>query len=395
MENNNSGASRRVVITGIGVLSPAGAGKQEFFEGLCGQSPSPPLLIENFDPACVFENPKEVRRHDRFAQFALACAAEALEQAGDLNCDPDRIGVHIGTGVGGLSTIESQVLLREQSPRRVSPFLVPMMMPNAAAAAVSMRYGFRGPCETTTTACAASTQSLGNAFNTIRWGRCEVMVAGGSEASNTPTGTQGFINMTATSSAGVSRPFDKDRDGFLHAEGAAVLVLEELEHAVSRGATVLAEILGYATNADAHHITAPSPGGMGAIACMELALADAKITAEEITHINAHGTSTPLNDANEAEAINKVFGSPGPPVTSTKGVTGHPLGAAGAVEAVAITLAMQKRLIPPTANYATVDPDMAPIQIVAPDPVEWEPGIAISNSFGFGGHNATLVISPA
>lgn len=385
--------TRRAVITGIGVISAAGIGKEAFFQGLRSQSPTPPLVVEDFDPAPFFDSPKEVRRHDRFAQFALACATEALEQAGDLQCDPDRIGVHIGTGVGGLSSIETQVLVNEKSPRRVSPFLVPMMMPNAGAAAVSMRYGFTGPCETTATACAASTQSIGSAFNAIRWGRCDAMLAGGSEASNTPTGTQGFINMTATSSAGISRPFDLERDGFLHAEGAAVIVMEEREHALERGVDILAEIIGYATNADAHHITAPSPGGVGASACMELALADAGLTANEVSYINAHGTSTPLNDANEAEAIMKVFGNPGPAVVSTKGVTGHPLGAAGALEAAAITLSMQHRLLPPTANYRTADPDMAPIHVVAEEQT-WEPGISISNSFGFGGHNATLVIAP-
>ncbi len=391
---SESAGLRRVVVTGLGTISAGGIGQAAFFEGLCGQSSPPPLLIHDFDPTPHFDTPKEMRRHDRFAQFALACAGEALEQAGDLNCDPDRIGVHIGTGVGGLSTIESQVLLNERAPRRVSPFLVPMMMPNAAAAAVSMRYGFRGPCETTTTACAASTQCIGRAAHTIRWGQSDIVLAGGSEASNTPTGTQGFINMTATSSAGISRPFDKDRDGFLHAEGAAVLVLEEREHALRRGANICGEILGYATNADAHHITAPSPGGVGAIACMELALADAGISPSDVVHINAHGTSTPLNDANEAEAIHKVFGAPGPLVASTKGITGHSLGAAGALEAAAIILAMQHKLIPPTANYQTPDPEMAPIRIVAPEPMKWEPGVSLSNSFGFGGHNATLVIGP-
>ena len=385
--------SRRAVITGIGVVSAAGIGSEAFFRGLRSEPPAPPLVVDDFDPSPFFESPKEVRRHDRFAQFALAAAAEALEQAGDLQCDPDRIGVHIGTGVGGLSSIESQVLVNEKNPRRVSPFLVPMMMPNAGSAAVSMRYGFTGPCETTTTACAAGTQSIGSAFNTIRSGRCDVMVAGGSEASNTPTGTQSFINMTATSSVGISRPFDLERDGFLHAEGSAVIVMEEREHALERGANILAEVIGYATNADAHHITAPSPGGVGATACMEQALADAGIAASEVAYINAHGTSTPLNDANEAEAIVKVFGTPGPAVVSTKGVTGHPLGAAGAMEAVAVSLSMQHRLLPPTANYRTPDPDMAPIRVVAEEQ-SWEPGISLSNSFGFGGHNATLVFAP-
>ena len=387
---------RRVVVTGVGVLSHCGIGQEAVWKSLLEASPEgSPRRIENFDPAPYFANPKETRRQDRFSQFAIACAHEALENSGDPSSDPSRIGVHLGTGVGGLGTIEEQVQkYYTKGPKKVSPFLVPMLMANAAAAAISIKYGYRGPCETTTTACAASTQAIGNAVNTIRSGRCDVMLTGGSEASNTPTGEQGFINMTAVSSSGISCPFDKRRDGFVHSEGGAILVIEEMEYAKQRGAKLLAEITGYATNADAHHITAPSPQGKGAMECMQMALQDAGIEPDDIKHINAHGTSTPLNDANEATAILKIFGSPGPAVTSTKGVTGHALGASGAIEAVAVVLAMKNGILPPTACYQQPDPELAAIRIVAPDPEPWTPGPALSNSFGFGGHNATLVFEP-
>ena len=386
---------RRVVVTGLGVLAACGIGQEDFFAGLLREPPKGLRAVAGFDPAPHFANAKEMRRHDRFTQFALACASEALEQAGDLAPDPDRVGVWIGTGVGGLMSIETCMLAHfVKGPKRVSPFLIPMMMANAAAAAVSMRYGYQGPCESTSTACASATQSIGNAAELIRHGRCDVMLAGGSECSSSPTGLQGFANMTALSRVGISRPFDLERDGFMHAEGCGVLVLEELEFARARGAGVIAEIAGYASTADAYHITAPSPGGAGAVSCMERAIADADLLPDDIAHINAHGTSTPLNDASEAEAIHKVFGSPGPLVTSTKGVTGHALGAAGAIEAAAVVLSIQRGVLPPTAGYETPDPDMAPIRIVAPVPCEWEPGPSISNSFGFGGHNGCLIISP-
>ncbi len=386
---------RRVVVTGLGVLSACGVGQEEFFAGLLSEPPKGLRMVAGFDPTPHFANAKEMRRHDRFTQFALACAAEALAQAGELEPDPDRVGVWIGTGVGGLMSIESCTLAHfVKGPKRVSPFLIPMMMANAAAAAVSMRYSYQGPCEATSTACASATQSIGNATELIRHGRCDVMLAGGSECSSSPTGLQGFANMTALSRVGISRPFDRDRDGFMHAEGCGVLVLEELEYALGRGAEILAEIAGYASTADAYHITAPAPGGAGAVSCMERALADAEVTPSDVGHINAHGTSTPLNDANEAEAIYKVFGSPGPLVTSTKGVTGHALGAAGAIEAIAVIMSMQRSVLPPTAGYENPDPDMAPIRIVAPEPRQWEPGPSLSNSFGFGGHNACLVLSP-
>ncbi len=384
---------RRVAITGLGVVAPCGIGTGPFWHGLCSPAPEGEHRVWDFDPA-PWLDPKAARRTDRFAQFAVAAAQMAIDDAGDPGVDPQRAGVSIATGVGGLHTIEEQVLVyHHKGPRRVSPFLVPMMMANSGAAAVSMRFGWQGPCETISTACAASTHALGNAYRLIAHGRCDAMLAGGSEAAMTPVGIQGFVNMTAISTSGVSRPFDARRDGFVIAEGAGVLVLEELERARARGARVYAELLGAASNADAYHITAPAPGGSGALACMELALADAGIGAAEIAHVNAHGTSTPLNDAAEAEAITKVFGVPGPPVTSIKGVTGHSLGAAGALEAVALTLSIEHGLIPPTAGFEEPDPELR-IDVVHGAPRPWTPGPSLSNSFGFGGHNGCLVIGP-
>jgi 3-oxoacyl-[acyl-carrier-protein] synthase II len=388
-------SGRRVAVTGIGVVSPCGIGVEAFWDGLNGPAPEGLRRVVDFDPTSYFDNPKEARRTDRFAQFALAAASEALGQSGELTADPLRIGTWIGTGIGGLTTLEEQVLVRDRKgDRRVSPFMVPMLMANAASAGVSMRYGYQGPCENTCTACAAGTQSIGNAFRLITQGRCDAVVTGSSESTMTETCIAGFTNMTAMSSSMVSRPFDLERDGFVMAEGAGVLVLEEWDTATARGATILAEVLGAASTADAHHITAPSPGGAGAIACMELALADAGLDPGDIAHINAHGTSTPLNDAAEAEAIAKVFGGEGPPVTSLKGITGHGLGAAGALEAVGAILSIQKGLIPPTSGYQTPDPDMAPIDIVAGSARSWTPGPVLSNSFGFGGHNGCVVIAP-
>ncbi len=386
---------RRVVITGMGVVAPCGIGAEAFWAGLL-REPEPGLRrVEDFNPAPYFDNPKDARRTDRFAQLGLAAAHMALASAGDLRANPARVGVNVATGIGGLTTLEEQILVNYQKDsRRVSPFLVPMMMPNAASAAVSMRYGFQGPCETTVTACAASTHSIGSAMRYIRWGMVDVMVAGGAESAMTPTALAGFGNMTALSRSGISRPFDADRDGFAMAEAAGVLVLEEYEHAVARGATILGEVLGAGNNADAYHITAPSPGGAGAVACMEAALADAGVAKADIAHINAHGTSTPLNDAAEAEAIAKVFDGRSPIVTSTKGVTGHALGAAGAIEAVAVLLSMHHALVPPTACTTKVDPELQPIDLVLGGPRSWTPGIALSNSFGFGGHNGTLVLAP-
>ncbi len=389
-------SSRRVAVTGVGVLAACGVGRDDYWSGLLSPQPTGERRITGFDPASFFDSPKEIKRTDRVAQVALAAADEAMTQAGAIDVDPDRAGVLFGTGVGGLETLEAQVVVRvEKGERRVSPFLVPMMMANSAGAALSMRYGYQGPCETIATACAASTHAIGNAARLISTGRCDVMLTGGSEISMTVTAIAGFNNMTALSSRGVSRPFDAERDGFVMSEGAAVLVLEEWSKAEARGATILAEVLGAASNADAHHVTAPSPGGEGAIKCMRLAIEDAGLDPSDIVHINAHGTSTPLNDAAEAEAIASLFGTPGPAVTSTKGVTGHPLGAAGGLEAAAIVLAIQHELIPPTDGTKSVDPALPPIDLVLREPRPWTPGPSLSNSFGFGGHNGCIVLAPA
>lgn len=391
------GRGRRVAITGLGVIAPCGIGKQAFWSGLLGPGVTDRKTteIDDWDPLPWFENPKEARRADRVEQFALAAAAEAFEQSGRPDVDPERFGTIFATGIGGLHTLEEQVQVRlEKGERRVSPFLIPMLMANAPGAAISMRYGLQGPNETVVTACAASSHAIGYAARLIAWGLCDAVATGGSEACITPTGIAGFANMTALSSSGVSMPFDVKRDGFVMGEGAAVFILEEWELAAARGATILGEVLGAASTADAHHITAPSPGGAGAIRCMRAALDDAGLRPDQVGHINAHGTSTPLNDAAEAEAVAAVFGGSPPPMTSTKGVTGHALGAAGALEAAACLLAMEHRLIPPTANTTEVLTE-AVIDLVTGGPRPWTPGPAMSNNFGFGGHNGSLILAPA
>jgi 3-oxoacyl-[acyl-carrier-protein] synthase II len=391
------GTGRRVVITGIGVVAPCGLGKEAYWDGLLRPitERSPVRGVADWDPSPWFANPKEARRADRFQQFAMAAAGMAVDDAGgEPPGDPARMGVVMATGIGGLNTLEEQIQTRlEKGERRVSPFLVPMMMANAGGASISMRYGWQGPCETIVTACAASTQGIGYAARLIAWGRCDAMLAGGAESTLTPTAVAGFRNMTALSTSGVSMPFDTKRDGFIMSEAAAVVLLEELESARARGARILGEVLGSASNADAYHITAPSPGGNGAVACMEMCLADAGLRTTDIVQINAHGTSTPLNDAAEADAIAKVFGTPGPPVTSTKGVTGHALGAAGALEVAAVLLSMEHRVIPPTIGTTELDPEMS-IDLVTGEPRPWEPGPTLSNSFGFGGHNGCIAIAP-
>ena len=390
------GAGHRIAITGYGVVAPCGIGKEAFWKGLLGPSftGSRSIELQDWDPLPYFDSPKDARRSDRCEQFALAAAGEAIAQSGTLPYDPSRIGTIFGTGIGGLRTLEEQVIVRvEKGERRVSPFLVPMMMSNASGAAISMRYGFQGPAETVCTACAASTHAIGNAARLIAWGRCDAVVTGGSESAATITALAGFANMTALSSTLVSKPFDATRDGFIMGEGAAVFVLERLDMAVARGAHIVAEIVGAASNADAHHITAPSPGGVGATRCMQLALEDAGLQTSDIKQINAHGTSTPLNDSAEAQAITSVFGDRSVPVVSIKGVTGHPLGAAGALEAAAVLLSIEKSLIPPTAGTTVIDPEMS-IDVVIGEPREWTPGPTISNNFGFGGHNGSVIIAP-
>ena len=390
---------RRVAVTGLGVVAPAGIGVDNFWSGLLGPGTTGGVAteIDDWDPSPYFESPKHSRRADRVEQFALAAAGEAFDMAGGtdaIGVDPSRFGTIFATGVGGLHTLEDQILLgAEKGARRVSPFLVPMMMVNASGAAISMRYGLQGPLETICTACAAGTHAIGYAARLIEWGIVDAVATGGTEAASTVTALAGFGNMTALSSSGVSRPFDTDRDGFVMGEGAAVLVLEEWSRAEARGATILGEIVGMASNADAHHITAPSPGGVGAIACMRTALDHAGLEASAIKQVNAHGTSTPLNDAAEAAAITEVFGANGVPVVSTKGVTGHALGAAGALEAAAALLSIRHELIPPTANTTTVDPAMT-IDLVIGNARAWTPGPVMSNNFGFGGHNGSVIIAP-
>ena len=391
------GAGHRVAITGYGVVAPCGVGKQNFWQGLLGPgvSGSHSVEIENWDPSPYFAGPKEARRADRCEQYALAAASEAISQSGPLPYDAPRIGTIFGTGIGGLRTLEEQVIVRtEKGERRVSPFLVPMMMSNASGAAISMRYGYQGPAETICTACAAATHALGYAARLVAWGRCDAVISGGAESAATITAVAGFANMTALSTTKVSKPFDATRDGFIFGEGAAVFVLERLDLALARNAKIYGEILGAGSNADAHHITAPSPGGVVAIACMRLALDDAGLSPSDIKQVNAHGTSTPLNDAAEASAVAEVFGESKPPMTSIKGVTGHPLGAAGALEAAAVLLSFEHKLIPPTANTSVVDPQMLNVDIVTGAARPWQPGPTISNNFGFGGHNGSIILAP-
>ena len=395
-----SAGDRRVAVTGLGVVAPAGIGVTDFWAGLLGPGITDGRAreIDDWDPSPYFDNPKQARRADRVQQFALAAAGEAFDSAGGFDAigvPADRFGTIFASGVGGLHTLEEQVQVRlEKGDRRVSPFLVPMMMVNAPGASISMRYGLQGPNETICTACAASTHSISYAARLIRWGIVDAAATGGAESASTVTAMAGFGNMTALTNTGISRPFDAERDGFVMGEGAAVLILEEWSHAEARGANIIGEILGSASNADAHHITAPSPGGVGAITCMNLAIDDSGLTAADIKQVNAHGTSTPLNDAAEAAAITEVFGANAVPVVSTKGVTGHALGAAGALEATAALLSINYRLIPPTANTTTLGDDMD-IDLVTGSPREWTPGPVISNNFGFGGHNGSVIIAPA
>lgn len=391
------GAGHRVAITGFGVVAPCGIGKDNYWKGLLGPGLQDRKFIEidQWDPLPYFDGPKEARRTDRVEQYALAAAAEAFAQAGDISVDRARFGTIFATGIGGLHTLEEQIVVRiEKGERRVSPFLVPMMMANAPGAAISMRHGLQGPNETIVTACAAGTHAIGYAARLIAWGRCDAVATGGSESAATATSIAGFGNMTALSSSGKSMPFDVNRDGFVMGEGAAVFILERYDLAEARGAKILGEILGAGSNADAHHITAPLPGGTGAIACMRLALQDANLSPSDIALVNAHGTSTPLNDAAEAQAVMEVFGASAVPITSGKGVTGHALGAAGALEAAQVLLSIEHQLIPPTAGTTQLDPALE-IDLVMGQARPWTPGAVISNNFGFGGHNGSVIIAPA
>ncbi len=379
----------RVAVTGLGALSCAGVGVEALWSALAKSTAPGSKRIAPFD-ATHIGGPKELRRFDPFTLYALMAADEAWIQSGLVGPILDA-GSIVTTGIGGLQTvIEQNRILNEKGRDRVSPFLVPMMMPNAGTAAVSMRFGLGGPAETVTTACAAGTHAIGNAARLVASGRSTVAVSGGAEAVMVEIAEAGFRNMTALSSTDFSRPFDVNRDGFVMGEGAGILVLEEWEHALARGATIYAEVIGAASTADAHHITAPDPLGHGAIRCMELALADAGVAAADVSHINAHGTSTPLNDFAESYAVRQVFSDNVPPVTSIKGHLGHSLAAAGALEGVASVLTLVHQLIPPTAGTTEVDPECG-LDVVIGAPRAAKVDVVLSNSFGFGGHNGSVV----
>ncbi len=387
--------ARRVVVTGIGVVSPAGSGTDAFWRGLrTAPADRRERCVDDVDLSRWLSG-SELRHTDRCTHLAVAAAELAAEHAGGLPpVEPVRAGVCVGTGLGGVASLEAAVRVHdERGPKRVSPYTVPAYMPNAAAAALALRAGWRGPCETLTTACASGTHSVAAGARLVADGRCDAVLAGGAEASVTPTTVAAFSRMTALSPSGRSRPFDVDRDGFCIGEGAAVLLLEEREAALARGAVLHGEVLGAASTCDAHHVTAPAPGGRGALECVRLALDDAGIAPQDVRGVNAHGTSTPLNDAAEAQALAAVFGPYAVPVTSIKGVTGHGLGAAGAVEAASVLLSFARRELPPTLGTTQVDPALEIDVVLAPRP--WRPGPVVSTSFGFGGHNGALVLAPA
>jgi 3-oxoacyl-[acyl-carrier-protein] synthase II len=408
--------SRRVVVTGMGCISPVGNNVKETWDSILACKSGAAMIthfdaskhktrfaaeVKGFDPVALF-GARETRKMDRFTQFAMAVAMEALEQAG-LKVDElnrDRIGVVIGTGIGGIGTLLEQVeVLRERGPERVSPFLVPMMISDSAPGMIAIRFGVRGPNMALATACASGNNVIGEALEMIRRGAADVMIAGASEAAIVPVAMAGLNVMTALSTRNedpqtASRPFDKDRDGFLMGEGAGILILESLEDAQARGAKILCEITGYGTTDDAHHISAPAENGAGAAIAMKLALKNANLELNDIGYINAHGTSTPLNDKSETAAIKTVFGEQAYniPISSTKSMTGHLLGASGAIEAVFCTLAIQDEVLPPTINYQTPDPK-CDLDYVPNKPRKASPKHVMSNSFGFGGHNATLIFS--
>src|SRR5229473_550185 len=409
--------TRRVAITGLGMVTPLGTDVPSTWDALiAGRSGAGPITrfdpvqspvkfaceVKGFDPA-QFLDKKEIRRYDLFAQFAIGAAEEAVRDACLASSwdkvNLKRVGVLIGTGTGGLETfVENCRALFEKGPSRVSPFFVPMYMPNVAAALISMRYGAQGPNYCTVSACASSAHALGNGMQLIRNDEADIVIAGGAEAAITSLAVASFANMKALSErnddpATASRPFDKDRDGFVMGDGAAVVILEEWEHAKKRGARIVGEMVGYGMTADAYHITAPSPDGEGAHRAMRLAMEDGGIRPEQVGYINAHGTSTPHGDAAETAAVKTVFGAHARKLIfgSTKSMTGHLLGAAGALEFGVCALALREGIIPPTINQFTPDPacdlDSAPNHAVR-RPIE----VALSNSFGFGGHNVTLAL---
>ncbi|HET7274332.1 MAG TPA: beta-ketoacyl-ACP synthase II [Longimicrobiaceae bacterium] len=410
--------ARRVVITGTGLLTAVGTDVQTNWTSLlAGRSGAGPIQgfdasdspvrfgceVNDFDPANYIDR-KEIKRTDRYAQLAIAAATQAMtgagyEAEGEMPTDPDRFGVIIGSGIGGIATFEEQHRrYMEKGPGRVSPFFVPMFIADIAAGLISIRYTAKGPNYATVSACASGAHAIGNAWRLIRSGDADVMIAGGTEASVTGMTVAGFAAMKALSERNdspetASRPFDATRDGFVLGEGAGVLVLENLEHAQARGATIIAEVAGYGQTADAYHITAPATGGEGAVRAIRLALKSAGAEADDVDYINAHGTSTPANDVNETAAIKVALGDRASDIVvgSTKSMTGHTLGAAGGVEAVITALACREGIIPPTINYSVPDPD-CDLNYGTDGPVERPVSLALSNSFGFGGHNVSLAI---
>jgi 3-oxoacyl-[acyl-carrier-protein] synthase II len=358
--------------------------------------------VKGFEPEQFLER-KEARRMDRFAQLAVACAQQALRSAGldpvPAAIDKDRVGVIIGSGIGGISTFEDQArVMVERGPKRISPFFVPMFIPDIAAGHVSIRHGFRGPNYCTVSACSSSAHAVGDALRILQRGEADMMVAGGAEATITPMTVAGFANMKAMSTRNdspqtASRPFDAERDGFVLGEGSGVLILETLEHALARGASIMGELIGFGQSGDAYHLTAPAPEGAGAQIAIRAALKDAGLAAEDVTYINAHGTSTPMNDLNETKAVKAVFGEHAYRLVmgSTKSMTGHLLGAAGAVEAIIALLVCRHGSIPPTTNFTTSDPE-CDLDYAHNRRVDRPVEVAISNSFGFGGHNVCLAV---
>ena len=406
---------RRVVITGLGAVTPIGNDVatmwQNLLAGQCGIDRITHFdatafdtriagEVKNFDPVKSFPSPKEVRRSDRFAQFGVAAAHEALLDSGlDLEkANRDEIGAFIGSGIGGLETVADQhTILMNKGPGRLSPFMIPMLILNMASGFFSMFYKLRGPNLATCSACATSTHAIGEAWRTIKMGDAQVMFAGGSEATIVPIGIGGFCAMKAMSTRNddpkhSSRPFDKDRDGFVMGEGASVVVLEELEHAKARGARIYAELCGYGNTADANHMTSPAPFGEGAARCMKMALRHAGLAPTDISYINAHGTSTPQGDIAETQAIKSVFGEHAKKlaVSSTKGATGHMLGAAGATELTICVKALQHDIVPPTINLEHQDPE-CDLDYVPHTARPMKVNAIVNNSFGFGGHNATVI----
>jgi 3-oxoacyl-[acyl-carrier-protein] synthase II len=389
-----------IVVTGRGVVSPVATGVDPFFDALLGMrggiSEDGIAPCAEFDPETTI-TPKEARRTDRFAQLAIDAAHQAAAEA-DIpgNVDPRRVGVIVGTGVGGLTTLQAECKTwLEEGDRAVSPLFVPMMMPNAAAGVIAMRLGLHGPGFSIASACSTGAHSIGEAARMIQRGEVDAMVAGGTEAALVGLCLAAFKRMGALSRVGESRPFDTRRDGFVMGEGSAVLVLEREEHARARGAEIFARVTGYGASNDAFHITQPEENGRGAVEAMTAALADADLSPADVGYVNAHGTSTPINDRVETIALRKVFSDDGPPVSSCKGAVGHTLGAAGAIEALACVEALRRGALPPTLGLEDIDPECAADHVAGAPREAPDLRVALSNSFAFGGQNATLVLQAA